>query len=181
MPPVYSLTVKPGGDDAAGRLERPASLRLPGVELGPLETSMPQGEDLPSPTGSQNAASMVLKIVFLLHCVIKIVLLSYCIALYSSSRMSLTTSCLTGVVLLHHLIAPPQSESPNALLFLLTSKTLRTTCLNRALQRAQRKVRWSNRDAKDYLFSLYIFLQLKYFLPPLHPLGFCSGGASEPE
>lgn len=56
-----SLTARPGGggggDDGLGRLERPHSLRLPGVEHGPLETSTPQGEDLPSPLGSQNSAN----------------------------------------------------------------------------------------------------------------------------
>ncbi|XP_068437997.1 protein Aster-C [Clinocottus analis] len=50
-----SLTVRPGGDDGFGRLERPPSLRLPGMEYGPLETSTPQGEDLPSPLSSQNS------------------------------------------------------------------------------------------------------------------------------
>lgn len=53
-----SLTVRPGGDDGAGRLERIPSLRLPGLEHGPLETSTPQGEDLPSPLGSQNSSNM---------------------------------------------------------------------------------------------------------------------------
>lgn len=52
-----SLTVRPGGDDGLGKLERPPSLRLPGVEQGPLETSTPQGEDLPSPLGSQTSAN----------------------------------------------------------------------------------------------------------------------------
>ncbi|XP_035514131.1 protein Aster-C-like [Morone saxatilis] len=51
-----SLTVRPGGDDGLGRLERTPSLRLPGLENGPLETSTPQGEDLPSPLGSQHSA-----------------------------------------------------------------------------------------------------------------------------
>uniref|UniRef100_A0A8C4ESL2 GRAM domain containing 1c n=1 Tax=Dicentrarchus labrax TaxID=13489 RepID=A0A8C4ESL2_DICLA len=52
-----SLTVRPGGDDGLGRLERTPSLRLPGLEHGPLETSTPQGEDLPSPLGSQHSAN----------------------------------------------------------------------------------------------------------------------------
>ncbi|XP_039982446.1 protein Aster-C isoform X2 [Xiphias gladius] len=52
-----SPTLRPGGDDGPGRLERTPSLRLPGVEHGPLETSAPQGEDLPSPFGSQNSAN----------------------------------------------------------------------------------------------------------------------------
>ncbi|KAM9839329.1 protein Aster-C isoform 2-T2 [Aulostomus maculatus] len=51
------LTVKPGGDDCPGRFERTPSLRLPGVELGPLETSTPQGEDFPSPVGSHSSAN----------------------------------------------------------------------------------------------------------------------------
>ncbi|KAM8731124.1 protein Aster-C isoform 4-T4 [Acanthopagrus schlegelii] len=50
-----SLTAKPCGDDGPGRLER-NSLRLPGLE--PLDASTPQGEDLPSPLGSQNSACM---------------------------------------------------------------------------------------------------------------------------
>ncbi|XP_034562702.1 protein Aster-C isoform X2 [Notolabrus celidotus] len=51
-----SLTVRPGGDDALGKLERTPSLRLPGVDHGPLETSTPQGEDLPSLLGLQTSA-----------------------------------------------------------------------------------------------------------------------------
>ncbi|XP_060950252.1 protein Aster-C [Limanda limanda] len=53
-----SLTARPGGDDGISRLERPPSLRLPVLENGPLDTSTPQGEDLPSPFGSQNSANM---------------------------------------------------------------------------------------------------------------------------
>nr|XP_033494110.1 protein Aster-C isoform X2 [Epinephelus lanceolatus] len=50
-----SLTVRPGGDDGGiGRLERPHSLRLNGMEHVPLEASTPQGEDLPSPVSSQS-------------------------------------------------------------------------------------------------------------------------------
>ncbi|XP_035474510.1 protein Aster-C [Scophthalmus maximus] len=53
-----SLTARPGGgDEGPGRLERPSSLRLPVVEQGPSETSTPQGEDVPSPLGSQNSAN----------------------------------------------------------------------------------------------------------------------------
>ncbi|XP_042254853.1 protein Aster-C [Thunnus maccoyii] len=52
-----SLTVKPGGDDGLGRLERSPSLRLPGMEQAPLEASTPQREDLPSPLGSQNSTN----------------------------------------------------------------------------------------------------------------------------
>lgn len=53
-----SLTARPGGDDGLGRLERTPSLRLPGLEHGPLEASTPQGQDLPSPLGSQNSPNM---------------------------------------------------------------------------------------------------------------------------
>ncbi|CAJ1082149.1 protein Aster-C isoform X2 [Xyrichtys novacula] len=49
-----SLTARPSGDDALGKLERTPSIRLPGVDHGPLETSTPQGEDLPSLHGSQS-------------------------------------------------------------------------------------------------------------------------------
>ncbi|KAM7390472.1 hypothetical protein PAMA_008569 [Pampus argenteus] len=52
-----SLTLRPGGDDGPGRLERLPSLRLPATEQGPPETSTPKGEDLPSLLGSQNSAS----------------------------------------------------------------------------------------------------------------------------
>ncbi|XP_032360349.1 protein Aster-C isoform X2 [Etheostoma spectabile] len=53
-----SLTARPGGDDGLWRLERPPSLRLPGMEGGPLETSTPQGEDFPSLLGSQNSPNL---------------------------------------------------------------------------------------------------------------------------
>ncbi|XP_071769832.2 protein Aster-C isoform X2 [Centroberyx gerrardi] len=43
-----SLTMRPGVEDSLGRLERTPSLRLPGVEQGPTETSTPHGEDVPS-------------------------------------------------------------------------------------------------------------------------------------
>ncbi|XP_071369362.1 protein Aster-C [Centroberyx affinis] len=43
-----SLTMRPGVEDSLGRLERTPSLRLPGVEQGPVETSTPHGEDVPS-------------------------------------------------------------------------------------------------------------------------------------
>ncbi|XP_069015499.1 protein Aster-C [Embiotoca jacksoni] len=52
-----SLTMRPGGDDGLGRLERPPSLRLPGLEHCPLEASTPQGDDLPSLFGLQNSAN----------------------------------------------------------------------------------------------------------------------------
>ncbi|XP_060920815.1 protein Aster-C [Labrus mixtus] len=48
-----SLTVRPGGDDGVGKLERTSSVRLPGVDHAPLETSTPQGEDSPSILGLQ--------------------------------------------------------------------------------------------------------------------------------
>lgn len=51
-----SLTVRPGGDDALGKLERTPSMRAPGGDHGPLETSTPQGEDLPSLLGLQTSA-----------------------------------------------------------------------------------------------------------------------------
>ncbi|XP_062297971.1 protein Aster-C [Scomber scombrus] len=53
-----SLTMRPGGDDGLGRLERPPSLRLPSMEQGTLEASTPQREDLPSPMGSQNSPNV---------------------------------------------------------------------------------------------------------------------------
>lgn len=52
-----SLTSRSGGDDSLGRFERSPSLRLPGIEQGPLETSTPQVEDLPSPAGSLTSNS----------------------------------------------------------------------------------------------------------------------------
>ncbi|XP_070842769.1 protein Aster-C [Chaetodon trifascialis] len=53
-----SLTVRPGGDNGLGRLERTPSLRVPGLEHGPIEVSTPQGDDLASPVGSQNSSNM---------------------------------------------------------------------------------------------------------------------------
>ncbi|XP_042077846.1 protein Aster-C [Haplochromis burtoni] len=53
-----SLTARPGGDDGPGRLERPPFLRIPEVENGPLDTSTPQGEEMPSPIGSQNSPNL---------------------------------------------------------------------------------------------------------------------------
>ncbi|XP_034052582.1 protein Aster-C-like isoform X2 [Gymnodraco acuticeps] len=50
-------TARPGGDEGVGRLERPHSLRLPGMENGPLEASTP-GDDFPSPLGSHNSPNM---------------------------------------------------------------------------------------------------------------------------
>lgn len=50
-----SLTMRPGGDEGLSRLERPHSLRLPGMEQGSLEACTPQREDFPSPAGSQNS------------------------------------------------------------------------------------------------------------------------------
>lgn len=62
--PIYvesSMQTSPssrsGGDDGLGKLERPPSLRLSAAEHGPLEASTPQGEDVPSPVGSQTSAN----------------------------------------------------------------------------------------------------------------------------
>ncbi|XP_070784319.1 protein Aster-C [Enoplosus armatus] len=49
-----SLTVRPGGDDGVGT----PSIRLQGVEHGPLETSTPQGEDMPSPFSSLSSPNV---------------------------------------------------------------------------------------------------------------------------
>lgn len=63
---VCSVTVRPAaaaavaaGDDGLRKPEHASSLRLPGMEHGPLDASTPQLEDLPSPLGSQSAANMV--------------------------------------------------------------------------------------------------------------------------
>ncbi|KAJ0022920.1 hypothetical protein NQD34_015054 [Periophthalmus magnuspinnatus] len=53
-----SLTSRSGGDDSLSRLERTPSLRLPGIEQGPLEASTPQAEEQPSPAGSQTSNSL---------------------------------------------------------------------------------------------------------------------------
>ncbi|XP_013857681.1 GRAM domain-containing protein 1C isoform X2 [Austrofundulus limnaeus] len=42
-----SPTQKPAGDDGSLKLERPQSLRLPAVDVGPIESSTPQGEEFP--------------------------------------------------------------------------------------------------------------------------------------
>ncbi|XP_028290692.1 protein Aster-C isoform X1 [Gouania willdenowi] len=47
-----SQTARTGSDDNLVRLERPPTLRLPGMENAPMETSTPQGEDLPYLRGS---------------------------------------------------------------------------------------------------------------------------------
>lgn len=58
---VCSTTVRSGGDDGHGKLERNPSLRLPRLEHGPLDTSTPHEEDLPFPLGSQSSTNTVLK------------------------------------------------------------------------------------------------------------------------
>lgn len=60
--------MRTGGDEGVRRLEHPSSLRLLGLEHGPLDSSTPQGEDLPSPLSSHNSPSMVLKRDLSLHC-----------------------------------------------------------------------------------------------------------------
>ncbi|XP_055007071.1 protein Aster-C isoform X2 [Boleophthalmus pectinirostris] len=52
-----SLASRTGGDDSLSRLERTPSLRLPGIEQGPLEASTPQAEELPS-AGPQTSNSL---------------------------------------------------------------------------------------------------------------------------
>lgn len=58
--------MRPGGDEGLSRLERPHSLRLPGMEQGSLEACTPQREDFPSPAGSQNSPNAVLEIVLII-------------------------------------------------------------------------------------------------------------------
>lgn len=50
--------MRPGVEENLGRLERIPSLRLHQVEQEPLQTSTPQGEDMPFPL-SPNSGSMV--------------------------------------------------------------------------------------------------------------------------
>ncbi|CAG04230.1 unnamed protein product, partial [Tetraodon nigroviridis] len=52
-----SLSVRAGSHEGLRKLEPPSSLRLSGSEHGPLESSTPQREDLPSPVGSQNSSN----------------------------------------------------------------------------------------------------------------------------
>uniref|UniRef100_A0AAV2L3M2 VASt domain-containing protein n=1 Tax=Knipowitschia caucasica TaxID=637954 RepID=A0AAV2L3M2_KNICA len=56
LSPESSMQTRSGGDDS--RFERSPSLRLPGIEQGPLEASTPQTEDFPSPAGSQTSNSL---------------------------------------------------------------------------------------------------------------------------
>lgn len=49
-------------------MERTPSIRLSVVEHGPLETSTPQGDDLPSPVASQTSANTVLILTAFLNC-----------------------------------------------------------------------------------------------------------------
>lgn len=55
-----SQPVRPGGDDGPAKVERTPSVRTSVVEHGPLEASTPQGEDPPSPFGSQSFPNTVL-------------------------------------------------------------------------------------------------------------------------
>ncbi len=137
---VCSLTVRPGGDEGPGRLERTSSLRLPGLEHGPLEASTPQGEDLPSPFGSQSSANMVLRLVYLFFIVYCVHVLTFC----TFHRMTLATLRLHGVAPFPRWTASPQNELPSAPRFLLTSMPMRTACQSRAAQRASRMVRGHN-------------------------------------
>ncbi|XP_024135381.1 protein Aster-C [Oryzias melastigma] len=50
-----SISQKSATDDGIGKLERPHSLRLSGVELAPLQSSTPQGEELPSQLSSPSS------------------------------------------------------------------------------------------------------------------------------
>lgn len=58
--PQNCLTMRPSLEENLGRLERTPSVRLQQVEQGPIETSTPQGEDMPSPLNlfSSNSGSM---------------------------------------------------------------------------------------------------------------------------
>ncbi|XP_067107693.1 protein Aster-C isoform X1 [Osmerus mordax] len=57
--PQHSLTMRPSVEENLGRLERMPSVRLHQVEQEPLQTSTPQGEDMPFPlTLSPNSGSM---------------------------------------------------------------------------------------------------------------------------
>uniref|UniRef100_A0A8C6WLF9 GRAM domain containing 1c n=1 Tax=Neogobius melanostomus TaxID=47308 RepID=A0A8C6WLF9_9GOBI len=53
-----SLTSRSDGDVSLGCFERTPSLRLPGIEQGPLEASTPQMEDLPFPARSLTSNSL---------------------------------------------------------------------------------------------------------------------------
>lgn len=55
--PLYPISIsqKSATDDGIGKLERPHSLRLSGVELAPLQSSTPQGEELPSQLSSPSS------------------------------------------------------------------------------------------------------------------------------
>lgn len=61
--------MRSGVDDGLGKLERPPSLRLSPAEHGTFEASTPQGEDVPSPVGSQNSATGVFEITHINHIV----------------------------------------------------------------------------------------------------------------
>uniref|UniRef100_A0A8C7YR96 GRAM domain containing 1c n=1 Tax=Oryzias sinensis TaxID=183150 RepID=A0A8C7YR96_9TELE len=52
MQTSLSLPQKPATNEVVGKLERPHSLRLSGVELAPLQSSTPQGEEMPSQLSS---------------------------------------------------------------------------------------------------------------------------------
>uniref|UniRef100_A0A3P9HXT9 GRAM domain containing 1c n=1 Tax=Oryzias latipes TaxID=8090 RepID=A0A3P9HXT9_ORYLA len=52
MQTSLNLPQKPATNEVVGKLERPHSLRLSGVELAPLQSSTPQGEEMPSQLSS---------------------------------------------------------------------------------------------------------------------------------
>lgn len=131
--------MRTGSDEGLRRLEHPSSLRLLGLEHGPLDSSTPQGEDLPS-LSSHNSPSMVLKRVLSLHCSLHVWTIFYTYIytfLYGilSSRMTTTMSlpipCWSASAWTNLQSAPP---------FRLTSMPTRM-CRSRVVQRASRTVR----------------------------------------
>ncbi|XP_056869538.1 protein Aster-C isoform X3 [Takifugu flavidus] len=53
-----SPSTRTSADEVLRRLEHPSYLRLSGLEHSPVDSSTPQGEDLPSPLSSHNSPSM---------------------------------------------------------------------------------------------------------------------------
>lgn len=159
MPPVLfvcSLTVKPGGNDGLGRLERTPSLRVPGLEHGPLEASTPQGEDLPSPLGSQNSSNMVLKMIFLFYCRLRMSeSLNASFLSIALNRMTLATPRLSDAALCR--TASHQNRFPSAPRLLSTSMPTRMVRLSRAVQRASKTVR-GHTPATGGVFFFFIFV-----------------------
>lgn len=155
--------MRTGGDEGLRKLEHPSSLRLLGLEHGPLDSSTPQGEDLPSPLSSHNSLGMVLKRDLSLHCSLHVWTIFLHIYLHLffygtlSSRMTTTMSlpspCWSASAWTNLQSTPP---------FLLTSTPTRM-CRSRVVQRASRTVRKPRTPLSPHLIHLEVSIISCFF------------------